>query len=112
MTATTSQPSTLGSYYAMTMPGLETIAYSEIKTRMPDAELLKFARGVVLFRTGAAVRDLLKLRITEDVFVLLRHITHLGRAKDALRVLHGATLQLDLPQSLALWQAAQRAPSP
>jgi 23S rRNA G2445 N2-methylase RlmL len=67
---------------------------------------------VVLFHTGAAVRDLLKLRTTEDVFVLLRHITHLGRAKEALRVLHGATLQADLPRTLALWQAAQRAPSP
>lgn len=112
MTATTSQQSALESYYAMTMPGLETIAFSEIKTRMPDAELLKFARGIVLFRTGAPVRDLLKLRTTEDVFVLLRHITHLGRAKEALRVLHSATAQVDLPRALALWRAARRTPPP
>jgi tRNA (guanine6-N2)-methyltransferase len=112
MPATTSQQSALGSYYAMTMPGLETIAFSEIKTRMPDAELVKFARGIVLFRTGAPVRDLLKLRTTEDVFVLLRHITHLGRAKEALRVLHSATAQVDLPRALALWRAARRTPSP
>src|SRR5215472_18350670 len=96
----------MNSYYAMTMPGLETIAFSEIKTRMPDAELVKFARGIVLFRTGAPVRDLLKLRTTEDVFVLLRHITHLGRAKEALRVLHSATMQAALPGALALWRAA------
>jgi 23S rRNA G2445 N2-methylase RlmL len=96
----------------MTMPGLETIAFSEIKTRMPDAELLKFARGVVLFRTAAPVRDLLKLRTTEDVFVLLRHIPHLGRAKDALRVLHSATAQADVPRALALWRSARRIPSP
>jgi tRNA (guanine6-N2)-methyltransferase len=112
MTATTSQQSALESYYAMTMPGLETIAFSEIKTRMPDAELLKFARGIVLFRTGAPVRDLLKLRTTEDVFVLLRHITHLGRNKEALRVLHSATAHVDLPRALALWRAARRTQSP
>jgi tRNA (guanine6-N2)-methyltransferase len=112
MPATTSQPSTLRSYYAMTMPGLETIAFSEIKTGTPDAELLKFARGLVLFRTSTAVRDLLKLRTTEDVFVLLRHITHLGRGKEALRVLHSATVQADLPGALALWRTARRTASP
>jgi 23S rRNA G2445 N2-methylase RlmL len=94
------------------MPGLETIAFSEIKARMPDAELIKFARGLVLFRTGTAVRDLLKLRTTEDVFVLLRHIPHLGRAKEALRVLHSATLQCDLAQALALWRSARRGAPP
>jgi tRNA (guanine6-N2)-methyltransferase len=112
MPATTSQPSTAVSYYAMTMPGLETIAFSEIKTRMPDAELVKFARGLVLFRTSAAVTDLLKLRTTEDIFVLLRHITHLGRAREALRVLHSATLQADLSGALALWRAARGTASP
>jgi tRNA (guanine6-N2)-methyltransferase len=112
MPVATSQPSTLRSYYAMTMPGLETIAFSEIKTRMPDAELSKFARGLVLFRTGAEVRDLLKLRTTEDVFVLLRHITHLGRGKEALRVLHSATAQADLLGALSLWRSARRTPSP
>jgi 23S rRNA G2445 N2-methylase RlmL len=96
----------------MAMPGLETIAYSEIKTRVPDAQLRKFARGLVLFRTGAKVGELLNLRTTEDVFVLLRHINHLGRGKEALRVLHSATLQVDLPGALSLWRTARHTPSP
>jgi tRNA (guanine6-N2)-methyltransferase len=100
------------SYYAMTMPGLETIAFSEIKAHLPDAELLKFARGIVVFRTSAPVGELLKLRTTEDVFVLLRHVTHLGRATSALRVLHSATSQSDVMQALELWRVARHVPKP
>ncbi len=102
----------MNSFYAMAMPGLETVAFSEIKTRMPDAELLKFARGIVHFRTSAPAGDLLKLRTTEDVFVLLRHISHLGRAKDALRVLHSATLQAEIANALSLWRAVRHASAP
>ncbi len=37
-------------FYVMTMPGLETVAFSEIRAQFPDAELVKFARGIALFR--------------------------------------------------------------
>ena len=100
------------SYYAMTMPGLETVAFGEIKARLLDAELVKFSRGVVLFRTAGQVSQLLTLRTTEDVFVLVRHITHLGRATDALRVLHSAVSQADVTQTLALWRIARHATAP
>jgi 23S rRNA G2445 N2-methylase RlmL len=96
----------------MTMPGLETIAFSEIKARLNDSQLVKFSRGVVYFHSGAPAKDLLKLRTTEDVFFLLKHISHLGRTKDALRVLHSATLQADIAQALALWRSARHAPTP
>ena len=100
------------SYYAMTMPGLESISFSEIKACLPDAELLKFSRGIAMFRTGAPVGDLLRLRTTEDVFVLLRHITHLGRATSALRVLHSATSQADVLPAVELWRDARHALKP
>jgi 23S rRNA G2445 N2-methylase RlmL len=100
------------SYYAMTMPGLETTAFSEVKARLPDAELLKFARGIAVFRTGAPVGELMKLRTTEDVFILIGHITHLGRTTDALRVLHSAVSQSDVTQALASWRGARHASVP
>ncbi len=100
------------SYYAMTMPGLETVAFSEIRARLSDAELVKFARGMVLFRTSAPVRVLHTLRTIDDVFVLLGHITHLGPGRDAVRVLHSATLQSNIAQALALWQAARHSAPP
>jgi tRNA (guanine6-N2)-methyltransferase len=91
-------------YYAMTMPGAETLAYSEIHVRVPKAELVKFARGVVLFRVPAAARELLKLRTVEDVFLALAHITGLGRqGRDALRVLHSATLHADVANAIDAW---------
>src|SRR6266478_3062129 len=95
---------TAPSYYAMTMPGLETLAFSEVRARVPDAELVKFARGIALFRTAAKPSNLLELRTVEDVFVTLAHIRGLGHERDALRVLHGATLNADVAGALALWQ--------
>ena len=94
------------SFYAMTMPGLETIAFSEIRVHAPDAQLLKFARGVVLFRTSEAPKKLLTLRTVEDIFVTLAHITSLGRGSEALRVLYSATLNADLAVLLDIWRRA------
>lgn len=104
---------TMQSYYAMTMPGVETVAFSEINARLDSAELLRFARGLVLFRSDTESSALLQLRTTEDVFVLIRHITHLGRTRDAMRVLYSATVQADVGQALDLWRRTRhgRAPS-
>ncbi len=100
------------SFYAMTMPGLETTAFSEIRECVPDAELLKFSRGVVLFRTTGSPTQLLTLRTTEDIFITLAHITKLGRGRDALRVLHSAALSADISGMLAIWQLAHRGRRP
>lgn len=92
------------SFYVMTMPGLETLAFSEVRARVPDAELVKFARGIALFRTKAKPGTLLELRTVEDVFVTLAHIHGLGHSRDALRVLHSAVLNADLDSALSIWR--------
>jgi tRNA (guanine6-N2)-methyltransferase len=92
------------SFYAMTMPGLETTAFSEIREHMPDATLIKFSRGIVLFRTSESPMKLLALRTVEDIFATIAHIKKLGRGYDALRVLHSATLNADIGEILALRQ--------
>jgi tRNA (guanine6-N2)-methyltransferase len=91
-------------FYVMTMPGLETIAFSEIREQNPDAELVKFARGIALFRTTATPEKLLELRTAEDVFFALAHVKGLGHGPDALRVLHSATLNADIPSALKQWR--------
>jgi tRNA (guanine6-N2)-methyltransferase len=91
-------------YYVLTMPGLETLAFSEIRASIPDAELVKFARGIALFRTASAPDDLLLLRTVEDVYFALSHIKGLGSRQDALRVLHSATLNADIAGALKLWR--------
>lgn len=97
---------TAHSYYVMTMPGLETVAFSEIRACVPGAELVKFARGIAVFRTVAPASILLKLRTIEDLFVTLAHITSLGPGRDALRVIHSATLNADVTSAMAVWRRA------
>ncbi|MDB5309824.1 MAG: methyltransferase protein [Gemmataceae bacterium] len=64
---TDSQP--LPPLYAMVHGGLEPVAADEI-TRDLGGAVKKTARGVVVFRVGALTPDVLKLRTTEDVFLL------------------------------------------
>jgi tRNA (guanine6-N2)-methyltransferase len=104
--------STATPYYVMTMPGLETVAFSEVHERVPDAELVKFSRGIAQFRSAEPPTRLLALRTVEDVFITLAHITGLGHGRDALRVLHSATLHADLERALALWRRAHHGRQP
>jgi tRNA (guanine6-N2)-methyltransferase len=91
-------------FYVMTMPGLETLAFSEIRSRLADAELVKFARGIALFRATAQPGELLTLRTIEDVFFVLAHVTGLGRSRDALTVLQSATLNSGIAAALQAWR--------
>ena len=67
------------SYYAQTMPGLEAIAWREIGARMPGASLQGYKKlsrknGIVLFSYPGRAADLLELRTTEDVFLLVGRV--------------------------------------
>jgi tRNA (guanine6-N2)-methyltransferase len=99
-------------FYAMAMPGLETLAFSEIRATIQDAELVKFMRGIALFRTSTTPDNLLDLRTTEDVFVLLSHIKGLRRGPEALRVLHSASLNADLEGALTNWRRVHHGSRP
>jgi tRNA (guanine6-N2)-methyltransferase len=100
------------SFYIMAMPGLETLAFSEVRARVPDAELLKFARGIALFRTAVGPGKLLELRTVEDVFVTLVHIAGLGHGRGALRVLHSATSNADITSALDVWRHVRKEGQP
>lgn len=100
------------SFYAMTMPGIETLAFNEIRSHAPDVELIKFSRGMVQFRASVVPDVLLRLRTVEDVFVTLVHITGIGRGGNALRVFHSATLRSDVNTALATWRRARKAAQP
>lgn len=96
------------SFYVMTMPGLETLAFSEIRAHIPDADLIKFTRGIAIFQARVSPRELLKLRTTEDVFATVAHITGLGHAEGVLRVLHSAVSRADIASTIAQWRAAHK----
>ena len=97
--------------YAMTMPGLETVAFSEIHARFPATQQVKFARGIVLFSVPDA-KGILAARTTEDIYVALAHLTKLGRGPDALRVVHSATTHANLPAALTTWRRLHNGSTP
>jgi tRNA (guanine6-N2)-methyltransferase len=58
-------------YAASVLPGLEEIAGNEIAKSLRDAHIADVQRGWVVFTYPGDAFDLLTLRTTEDVFVLL-----------------------------------------
>lgn len=98
-------------FYVMTMPGLETLAFSEVRARVPDAQLVKFARGMALFE-ATEPGELLELRTVEDVFFCLAHVKGLRHGPDALRVIHSATLNANISGALSMWRRIYRGVQP
>ncbi|MEM7336847.1 MAG: RNA methyltransferase, partial [Chloroflexota bacterium] len=65
----------MSTFYAQTMPGIEDIAWLEIKSQLARVKFgeklfAKDQNGLVLFDYQGDTADLLNLRTTEDLFVL------------------------------------------
>lgn len=77
-------------YYAQTMPGVEEIAWLEIRKRLKDAHFQRYLfakeqNGIVVFDYPGPADDLLRLRTTEDVFMQIAHQDGMTRLKRDLR---------------------------
>lgn len=78
--------------YAQTMPGVEKIAWLEIKTRLPGVRFGEYLfaeeqNGVVTFDYDGPPADLLQLRTAEDVFLLALSIPKVTRTRADLRLI-------------------------
>lgn len=78
--------------YAQTMPGVEKIAWLEIRDRLPQAQFTDYLfakeqNGIVRFTYDGPVHDLLALRAAEDVFIQALYMPKLARGRIDLRVL-------------------------
>jgi tRNA (guanine6-N2)-methyltransferase len=76
-------------YYAQTLPGIEEIAWLEVRERLPGAAFgeylfAKNQNGLLLFSFDGDKDDLLKLRTTEDVFLLAANQEKMSRGKEDL----------------------------
>lgn len=79
-------------YYAQTMPGVEEIAWLEIRDRFPQAHFLRYLfakeqNGIVVFEHRGAPDDLLRLRTTEDVFMQIVYQDGVAPLKRELKTL-------------------------
>lgn len=85
-------------YYVHTLPGLEQVAWLEIRDRLPQAKFREhfFAKdqnGLVLFEYGGEPADLLNLRIVEDSFLMLVAPDKLSRGREDLGLIREIVAQ-------------------
>ncbi len=119
-------------YFAFTMPGLESTAFTELHMRCEDARQIRFARGAAFFQTAATPAQLMEMRSTEDIFAQLAYIPKLSAGKptpskikntsarapksplaeNALRALYGAAKKIDVSAALLLWSQAHKMKPP
>src|SRR5436190_17232150 len=93
--------------YAMVQPGLEEIAADEI-VRDLAGEVKRSAPGVVVFRVAAVTPELLRLRTTEDVFLLAWGPDRLTfRAEDLDQIQRWTAREPDWPTLLRLHRAVR-----
>src|SRR5262245_2234217 len=82
-----SQADALPALYAMVLPGLEDVAAEELEE--VGAEGKRTSTGVVVFRAEEITSALLRLRTTEDVFLLAWGTDELTyRAQDLRSIQH------------------------
>lgn len=76
-------------YYVQTMPGVEEIAWLEIRDKLPGAKFgetvfAKEQNGLLIFSYAGDTADLFQLRTVEDVFVLAVSIEKVPRTRQVL----------------------------
>ncbi|MEX1253376.1 MAG: methyltransferase domain-containing protein [Dehalococcoidia bacterium] len=95
-------------YLAHVVPGLEELAWEELRERTPAALSIAtwsgFDRraGALLFRSSADLEDLLALRLIEDLFAVVAMTRQLPPGRAGLRVIEGLVEKADIDPALAL----------
>ncbi|HTU88979.1 MAG TPA: methyltransferase [Gemmataceae bacterium] len=105
-----SHPSAPPACYALVHPGLEPTAAEEIEGDL-GGEVKKTGPGIVVFRLLEIDERVLKLRTTEDVFLLAwgsDRLTH--RAEDLERIRHWTAREADWPTLLRIHHALRPKP--
>jgi len=85
-------------YLAHTMPGLEQVSWLEIQSRLSGVTLegyktIRGRNGMVLFRYGGDPQDLLSLRTTEDVFLVVERLPRVAWGYEGLSQIYEALLR-------------------
>jgi tRNA (guanine6-N2)-methyltransferase len=85
-------------YYAHTMPGLEELAWIEVRDRLEGVsfegtQALRDKNGFVFFRYAGQPDDLLELRTTEDVFFLVARIPKIAWGREGLTQIYQLVVQ-------------------
>jgi tRNA (guanine6-N2)-methyltransferase len=92
----------LPALYAMVMPGVEEVTAEEIE-QLLGGDIKRTARGMVVFRASAIDTEVLRLRTSEDVFLLAWGTDQLSyKAADLERIRHWTAHDVDWDQLLQI----------
>jgi len=95
-------------YYALLVPGLERVAWTDIQAKLRDAQLIEEKRGRILFTYPGDPRNLLYLRSVENVYIFIRNIEGLTRSRKSLGEIFKRVGSADLETALRLHKQAHR----
>src|SRR5438876_10400720 len=96
--------------YAIVFPGLEIVAADEITAELGGA-VRRTGRGIVVFRLPHVDRSVLRLRTTEDVFLLAWGTDQLSyRAEDLERIRRWTAHDADWDRLLQIHHAIRPKP--
>jgi tRNA (guanine6-N2)-methyltransferase len=113
-----SPSATPAQYYIHTLPGLETIAWTEIHARFPDTTLVDTRvvperNGMAIFSYGGDTAPLLRLRTAEDLFVLVERLPRIAWGYEGVsQIYEHLAASRALPAALALRERLAPQPSP
>ena len=73
-------------FYAQSMPGVEEIAWLEIRDKLPHARFGEYVfakdqNGIVVFHYDGDPKDIMQLRTTEDVFMQVLSVDKMSRGR-------------------------------
>jgi len=101
----------LPALYAMVMPGVEEVATEEIEKLLSGA-IKRTSQGIVVFRTPEVETQVLRLRTTEDVFLLAWGTDRLSyKAADLESIRHWTAHDVDWDRLLQIHHRIRPKPS-
>src|SRR5437762_631611 len=110
MSRSRSQPAPLPPCYALVHPGLEPVAAEEIERDL-GGEIKRTGRGLIVFRVPEIDERLLRLRTTEDVYLLAWGTDQLTyRADDLDKIQRWTAREANWEQLLRLHHAIRPKP--
>ena len=95
-------------YYALVVPGLERVAWKEIRAKLDGVERIAEEEGRLLFRYDGDPRDLLYLRSVENVYAFIRNIKGMTRSRKSLGEAFKRVKSADVQTAMALHKRAHR----
>ena len=95
-------------YYAIVVPGLERVAWKDIRASLDDVQLIAEESGRLLFEYSGAPRDLLYLRSVENVYILMRSIRGLSQSRKSLGIIFKQAMSADFRAAAMIHKEAHR----